>query len=120
MTVEAGIVCGACDWLNPPDRSTCKECDNALSLLCVTRPSGSPEEVAEKPPESRPDIEKTPPKKAAQQETEEKPMEQARHYICKSCSSPVPSGHKFCGKCGMPGENQDVNVEPEYFPERQS
>lgn len=27
-------------------------------------------------------------------------MEQARVYICKDCSSPVPPGHKFCGACG--------------------
>ncbi len=27
-------------------------------------------------------------------------MDQARHYVCKSCSTPVPPGHKFCGRCG--------------------
>ena len=27
-------------------------------------------------------------------------MDQARHYVCKECSTPVPSGHKFCGRCG--------------------
>ena len=29
-------------------------------------------------------------------------MEQARHYVCTSCSTPVPPGHKFCGRCGEP------------------
>jgi pSer/pThr/pTyr-binding forkhead associated (FHA) protein len=29
-------------------------------------------------------------------------MDQARHYICKSCMTAVPRGHKFCGRCGEP------------------
>ena len=29
-------------------------------------------------------------------------MEQARSYVCKKCYSPVPQGHKFCGRCGEP------------------
>lgn len=27
-------------------------------------------------------------------------MEQARSYVCKNCRTPVPPGHKFCGRCG--------------------
>ena len=34
-------------------------------------------------------------------------MEQAKHYVCLSCMSPVPSGHKFCGRCGT-GVPEDV------------
>lgn len=29
-------------------------------------------------------------------------MEQARNFVCKKCYSAVPSGHKFCGRCGEP------------------
>ena len=29
-------------------------------------------------------------------------MEQARSYVCRKCYSPVPQGHKFCGRCGIP------------------
>lgn len=48
-------------------------------------------------------------------------MEQARHYICKSCYSPVPSGHKFCGKCGTPvPEEMAVAAEPTYFGDMQT
>ena len=32
--------------------------------------------------------------------SQEELMEQARNYVCRSCSSGVPSGHKFCGRCG--------------------
>lgn len=27
-------------------------------------------------------------------------MDQARSFVCESCMTPVPSGHKFCGRCG--------------------
>src|SRR5688500_18241370 len=37
---------------------------------------------------------------APQDVSKEDLMEQARHYVCKECSTPVPSGHKFCGRCG--------------------
>ncbi|HVY45400.1 MAG TPA: hypothetical protein VHB21_05950, partial [Minicystis sp.] len=30
--------------------------------------------------------------------SQEELMEQARNYVCRSCSSGVPSGHKFCGR----------------------
>ena len=33
MTLEVGIVCGACDWLNSYDRSTCEDCGKELALL---------------------------------------------------------------------------------------
>ena len=32
MTLEPGIVCSACDWLNSFDRSTCEDCGNELIL----------------------------------------------------------------------------------------
>ncbi len=46
-------------------------------------------------------------------------MEQARHFICKSCYSPVPSGHKFCGKCGSPGVGE-ANQDPDFFGDMQT
>jgi pSer/pThr/pTyr-binding forkhead associated (FHA) protein len=33
---------------------------------------------------------------------QENMVEPARHFVCPSCSSAVPSGHKFCGRCGAP------------------
>lgn len=47
-------------------------------------------------------------------------MEQARHYICKSCYSPVPSGHKFCGKCGTSVDAEAAQGEPNYFGDMQT
>jgi pSer/pThr/pTyr-binding forkhead associated (FHA) protein/ribosomal protein L40E len=119
MTVHTGIICGECDRLNPYDQSSCEECGNDLTLLGV-------EKSVEKTPEIAP-VElrefdsgevATPPSEAAQQEAEEQPMEQARHKVCASCYNPVPTGHKFCGKCGAPADD-NVSTEPEYFGEMQ-
>ncbi|MCP4602036.1 MAG: FHA domain-containing protein [Proteobacteria bacterium] len=121
MTVQAGIVCGACDWLNSHDRSACEDCGNELYLPRVTRADdGPPEKSAVKTSEAIPRTVKTLPEEAAQQEAEEKPMEQARHYICKSCYSPVPSGHKFCGKCGTVADSDVARKEPDFFGDMQT
>jgi hypothetical protein len=39
---------------------------------------------------------------AAQQQHQslEELMDQAKNFVCRSCSTPVPMGHKFCGRCG--------------------
>ncbi len=47
--------------------------------------------------------------------SEELQMEQARHYICKSCYSPIPGGHKFCGKCGAPTNFAEDYGSTQYF-----
>ncbi len=121
MTVNAGIVCGACDRLNAANRSACEECGNELSLLRGTRASEvSPDTPAVVVEATSYGAEEQPPPKAAQQEAEEKPMEQARHYTCKSCYSPVPSGHKFCGKCGTPSDDDVAGAEPEFFGDMQT
>jgi len=119
MTVKAGIVCGNCDWLNPLSVEECEDCGNQLSLVRVAK---APEQPSGKPAGSSASegAEESPPQ-AAQQGAEEEPMEQARHYICKSCYSPVPSGHKFCGKCGTPvPEEMAVAAEPTYFGDMQT
>lgn len=47
--------------------------------------------------------------------SEELQMDQARHYICKSCYSPIPGGHKFCGKCGAPTNFTEDYGSTQYF-----
>lgn len=42
-------------------------------------------------------------------------MEQARNYVCRECSSPVPSGHKFCGTCGAGVPIEVVELQTKYF-----
>ncbi len=122
MTVTAGIVCGKCDRLNPVDSSRCADCGNGLSLFGG---SGKREVEAAETAEETTGSEKSrtvnEPPEAATQGTEGEPMEQARHYICKSCYSPVPSGHKFCGKCGTPVPEEAMHpADPNYFGDLQA
>ena len=42
-------------------------------------------------------------------------MEQARNYVCKECSTPVPSGHKFCGRCGAGVPQEIVDLQVKFF-----
>ena len=42
-------------------------------------------------------------------------MEQARNYVCTECSTPVPSGHKFCGACGGTVPEEIQNAQVDYF-----
>jgi pSer/pThr/pTyr-binding forkhead associated (FHA) protein len=39
-------------------------------------------------------------------------MDQAKNFVCRSCSTPVPVGHKFCGRCGaaVPPEIQSART----------
>ena len=47
-------------------------------------------------------------------------MEQARNYICRSCSSGVPSGHKFCGRCGTGVPLEILNAQTLFFGDMQN
>jgi hypothetical protein len=42
-------------------------------------------------------------------------MDQARNYVCRECSTPVPSGHKFCGTCGASVPAEVVELRTKYF-----
>lgn len=47
-------------------------------------------------------------------------MEQARNYVCRSCSSGVPMGHKFCGRCGEAVPPEIVSAQTLYFGDMQN
>src|SRR5258706_3681847 len=51
--------------------------------------------------------------------TEEELMDQARNYVCESCMTPVPSGHKFCGRCGTPVPDYILNLQTTFFSDMQ-
>ncbi len=46
-------------------------------------------------------------------------MDQARHYICKSCMTAVPRGHKFCGRCGEPMPESALSQVTRFFSDMQ-
>ena len=47
--------------------------------------------------------------------SEEELMDQAKNYVCRSCSTPVPLGHKFCGRCGAAIPPEIVNARTQFF-----
>ena len=47
-------------------------------------------------------------------------MDQARHYLCWQCYTPVPSGHKFCGRCGAEIPPEIMNLQVSFFSEMQN
>ncbi|MBN2529640.1 MAG: FHA domain-containing protein [Deltaproteobacteria bacterium] len=109
MTVKAGIVCGKCDQLNSVENRECNFCGNSLELSA----DGSRNANNTK---SDNHIEL---QDVAQDGKEDDAMEQARHLVCGECYTPVPSGHKFCGKCGSSLEHNIVR-DPNYFGDLQS
>ena len=46
-------------------------------------------------------------------------MDQARYYVCESCMTPVPSGHKFCGRCGAPVPDTMLHQPVEFYSDMQ-
>lgn len=67
---------------------------------------------------------KKPPTAASSNEfahlTQEELMEQAKNYVCRSCSSGVPSGHKFCGRCGTAVPPEILNAQTLFFGDMQN
>jgi len=47
-------------------------------------------------------------------------MEQAKYYVCNSCMTPVPSGHKFCGRCGAPVPEHVLQLQVDFFSDMQN
>lgn len=47
-------------------------------------------------------------------------MEQARNYVCRSCSASVPVGHKFCGRCGAGVPPEILNARTMFFSDMQN
>jgi pSer/pThr/pTyr-binding forkhead associated (FHA) protein len=52
--------------------------------------------------------------------SQEELMEQARNYVCRSCSSGVPTGHKFCGRCGEAVPPEIVQAQTLFFGDMQN
>lgn len=45
----------------------------------------------------------------------EEMMDQAKNYVCRSCSTPVPLGHKFCGRCGASVPPEILATRTQFF-----
>lgn len=47
-------------------------------------------------------------------------MEQAKNFVCRSCSTPVPIGHKFCGRCGAGVPPEIMSARTQFFGQLQT
>jgi pSer/pThr/pTyr-binding forkhead associated (FHA) protein len=130
---EIGIVCGQCDTWSTVGTARCSTCSNDLALF-TQRASGMPPSWRARatPAPGRGDADAKP-KNAASARlgsypgksefadlTQEELMEQARNYVCRSCSSGVPSGHKFCGRCGAAVPIEILNAQTLFFGDMQN
>jgi pSer/pThr/pTyr-binding forkhead associated (FHA) protein/ribosomal protein L40E len=52
--------------------------------------------------------------------SQEELMEQAKNYVCRSCSAAVPMGHKFCGRCGAAVPPEILNARTQFFGQLQA
>ncbi len=52
--------------------------------------------------------------------TPEAPMDQAKNFVCRSCSTPVPVGHKFCGRCGAALPSEIMTARTQFFGQLQA
>jgi pSer/pThr/pTyr-binding forkhead associated (FHA) protein len=52
--------------------------------------------------------------------SQEELMEQAKNFICRSCSTPVPVGHKFCGRCGAAVPPDVLAARTQFFGQLQA
>lgn len=141
MEETVGIVCGVCDTLAPMGGAWCPACGNNLSFFSaagrasIAGAASMPQAgtasvgVSQVPPEPKVvvpvnagpvdipiDVGLTAPVGMPMPGAKpEDPVEQARYYVCKECSSPVPPGHKFCGGCGATVPPDVLERKVDYF-----
>jgi pSer/pThr/pTyr-binding forkhead associated (FHA) protein len=47
--------------------------------------------------------------------SQEELMDQAKNFVCRSCSTPVPMQHKFCGRCGAAVPPEILGARTQFF-----
>jgi pSer/pThr/pTyr-binding forkhead associated (FHA) protein len=84
-------------------------------------PSDLPPVLAGKPvpeaPSTTPDLSTL---AASANLTLEELMDQAKNFVCRSCSTPVPVGHKFCGRCGAAVPPEILGARTQFFGQLQA
>ena len=118
MTEYVGWICGQCDALAEVGVDRCQRCGASLHLGEKAK-AGAQEQSRARDPSGAQE------KSAAVLELARMPpqedgMEQARTYVCKQCSSPVPAGHRFCGACGATVPDEHLKMRTDYFGPMQS
>ncbi len=129
-----GIVCGSCETCSPMGTPTCPICGRSLGLsveaqrtTSASRAEPANEEIREAPLQAAnfdrlsPGTAQIPRRvDATESRPEEELMDQAKHYVCDSCMTPVPRGHKFCGRCGAVVPDDAANLRVKLFSDMQN
>lgn len=125
MEWNVGIACGACETLNALSAGACSRCGHDLTYLGEAASehaepgrsvlSETNFATSESQSRSLPQSQHLPARSAQVPVLKEDVMEQARNYVCKECSTAVPSGHKFCGTCGAAVPLDVVELRIKYF-----
>ena len=114
-SLDVGIVCGRCDAFNPMGAAHCGFCGHDVRLLPATKPAGSrsshPGEIVGGFAGAGSDF--------AGSKVAEERMDQAKYYVCESCMTPVPSGHKFCGRCGTSVPEAVMHLHADFYGDMQ-
>jgi pSer/pThr/pTyr-binding forkhead associated (FHA) protein/ribosomal protein L40E len=115
METDVGFVCGRCDAYAPLEAASCPSCGAELGFPHRgAAATASPAAIAPLPTSVEPAVVEAAPVVTPVPEPAvvgplvlpagfvltEALMDQARSYVCKKCYTPVPPGHKFCGRCG--------------------
>ncbi len=115
-SLDVGIVCGRCDAWNPMGAAHCGGCGHDVALFPADKPIQSdPSHPAEIVGASQAATGAAP----AALKAEEEQMDQARYYVCESCMTPVPSGHKFCGRCGTSVPEMVMHLHANFYGDMQ-
>lgn len=62
----------------------------------------------------------TPAKSTKGKPSVEELMDQAKNFVCRSCSTAVPLGHKFCGRCGAAVPPEILQARTQFFGQLQA
>jgi len=60
------------------------------------------------------------PAKSPKGKSVEELMDQAKNFVCRSCSTAVPLGHKFCGRCGAAVPPEILQARTQFFGQLQA
>lgn len=60
------------------------------------------------------------PAKQSKGKSVEELMDQAKNFVCRSCSTAVPLGHKFCGRCGAAVPPEILQARTQFFGQLQA
>ena len=131
LELEIGVVCGHCDNCSPIGAIVCPSCGHDLSLLARPRRTMPARKSSDAYPLDplqaigidRPSLSEAvtaAPPNTPITSSEELLMDQVKHYVCTSCMTPVPRGHKFCGRCGAPIPEDIINLRIKFFSDMQN